>query len=129
MQKKANRESKINAKIMDRPIFSPMCFPFLTFLFSPLFFLFILLLCFLDFADLLFGFSIFFACVSFFSSLLILRISYGLVIVLPPRKFVPDKCCHLWETHLPEQERKLREKNTTVSEVKVVPEDRSHFCH
>lgn len=39
------------------------------------------------------------------------------------------QCCHLWETHLPEQERKLREKNATVSEVKVVPEDRSHFCH
>jgi hypothetical protein len=38
-----------------------------------------LLLCFLDFADLLFVFSIVFFICSFFSSLLILRISNGLV--------------------------------------------------
>jgi len=51
-------------------------FPFLTFLFFP----FILLLRLWDFADLLLGCYIFvFACLSFFSSWLILRISYGLV--------------------------------------------------
>ena len=45
---------------MDKSIFShfsPFCLSFL----FPFFFPFILLLCFLDFADLLFGFSIFFA--------------------------------------------------------------------
>jgi hypothetical protein len=36
-------------------------------------------LCFLDFAELLFGFSIFFACFAFFSSLKKIRISGGLV--------------------------------------------------
>ena len=45
---------------MDKSIFFPHFFPFLSFLFVSFFFPFILLLCFLDFADLLFGFSIFF---------------------------------------------------------------------
>ena len=48
------------------------CFPFLTFLFPP-FFLFYFAFVFLDFAD------FFCICLVFFSSLLILRISYGLV--------------------------------------------------
>ena len=54
-------------------------FPFLYFLFSPFFPLLFCFCVFLDFADLLFGFSFFVAFVSVFSSLLILRISYGLV--------------------------------------------------
>ena len=62
------------------PIFSPFCLSFL-FPFCFLFFPFILLLCFLDFADVLFGFSIFFAFLAFFFKFLKkkIRISYGLV--------------------------------------------------
>ena len=57
------------------PIFSPFCLSFL----FPFFFPFILLLCFLDFADLLFGFSFFLHFSRFFSSFKKIRISYGLV--------------------------------------------------
>ena len=75
--KKTNQESKkhANGQVHWFPIFSLFDFPF----FPPFFPLRFLLLCFLDFADLLFVFSIVFAIVSFFSSLLILRISCGLV--------------------------------------------------
>jgi nicotinamide riboside transporter PnuC len=57
-KQKANLESSINAKKCKwtSPCFSYF-FPFLTFLFSPFFVPSILLLCFLDFADLLFGCS------------------------------------------------------------------------
>ena len=74
--KKTNRESNKNANGQAHFPF----FPFLTFLFLP----FILLLRLWDFADLLLGCSIFvFACLSFFSSWLILRISDGLVNISP----------------------------------------------
>ena len=69
--KKANRKSKKKTtkmqldKSMFFPFFPLFVFPF-CFLFSP----FILLLCFLDFADLLFCFSIFFAFFALFSSCL-----------------------------------------------------------
>ena len=56
-------------------MFSLFDFPFFR-CFSPFYFAFAF---FFDFADLLFGFTIFVAFVSVFSSLLILRISYGLV--------------------------------------------------
>jgi hypothetical protein len=64
-------------------------FPFWLSFFSP----FILLLCFLDFfADLLFVFSIFFLYLSrFFSNLLILRISYGLVNITQLSKWAVAK--------------------------------------
>ena len=65
---------------MDKSIFSHVFSLFDCPFFPPFLPFYFLLLCFLDFADLLFAFSIFFALVSFFfSSLLILRISYGLV--------------------------------------------------
>ena len=72
---------RANKHVNGQVHFFPCFFPFLTVLFFPPFLPFyFLLLCFLDFADLLFGFSIFFCtCLVFFSSLLILRISYGLV--------------------------------------------------
>jgi len=72
--KKTNWENNINAKNIKWT--SHFVFPFLTF--SPCFSPFILLLCFLDFADFLFVCSIFCICIVFFK-LLILRISYGLV--------------------------------------------------
>ena len=65
---KANRESKINAKKCKwtspffSHVFSLFNFPFFAPCFSPL----ILLLCFLDFADLLFAFFHFFMCLVFF---------------------------------------------------------------
>ena len=63
---------------MDKPIVFPS---FLLFVFPVFYhvFPFILLLCFWDFADLLFVRVPFFACVSFFPSLLILRTNNGLV--------------------------------------------------
>ena len=80
--KKMQIESKTSAKNMqmDKSIVSPFCFSLFDFpffpVFSPLFcfcVFWILLICF-------FVFSIFFCmCLVFFSSLLILRISYGLV--------------------------------------------------
>ena len=79
-QKKANRKSKKKATKMqmDKSMFFPF-FPLFVSFFSP----FILLLCFLDFADLLFGFSIFLSFSRFFSSLKKKRISYGLVNIMP----------------------------------------------
>ena len=75
--KKANRKSKINAQ---KCKWTSQCFSnVFPFCFSFLFVPFILLLCFLDFADLLFGFSIFFAFFALFSSLKKIRISGGLV--------------------------------------------------
>ena len=64
---KANRESKINAKQMqvDKSMFSHV-FPFWRSFFFPFFSPSVLFLCFLDFADFLFVFSIFFAFVLFF---------------------------------------------------------------
>jgi hypothetical protein len=67
-KKTANRENKkmqTKCKCMDKSIFSHFC---ISFLFSPFFSPFILLLCFLDFADLLFGFSFFLLLLRFFSS-------------------------------------------------------------
>ena len=64
-KKKANRKSKINAKKMqmDKSFFFLLFFfAFCLSFFSP----FILLLCFLDFADLLFDVSVFFAFILFF---------------------------------------------------------------
>ena len=75
-QKKSNKNA--NGQVHFFPIFSPFCLSFL----FPCFFPFILLLCFLDFADLLFGFSIFFAFFAFFSSFKKIRISYGLVNIM-----------------------------------------------
>ena len=57
------------------PIFSLFCVSFL----FPFFFPFYFALCFLDFADLLFGFSIFLHFSLFFSNFKKIRISYGLV--------------------------------------------------
>ena len=73
--KKQIEKGKINA---NGPVHF---FPFLTFLFSPWFFIY-LLLCFLDFADVLFVSFCFALGLVFFSSLLILRISYGLVKII-----------------------------------------------
>jgi len=58
--------------------FSPM-FPLFDFPFFSLFSHVIVLLCFLDFADLLFGFSFFLLLSRFFSSFNKVRISYALV--------------------------------------------------
>ena len=67
-------------------------FSLFDFTFFPLFFSFILLLSFWDFADLLFAFFRFFCiCLVFFGNLLILRISYGLVnIILDKIRTCPD---------------------------------------
>ena len=79
MGKKRNVKKGKKCEKMDLSIFSPMFslfdFPFFR-CFSPFYFAFAF---FFYFADLLFGFTIFVAFVSVFSSLLILRIRYGLV--------------------------------------------------
>ena len=72
-KKKVKRKSKIHAKEMqiDKSIFVPM-FPLFDFPCFPLVFHVSVLLCFLDFADLLFGCSfLFFAFVAFFFQVLI----------------------------------------------------------
>jgi hypothetical protein len=64
-QKKSKKQNTCKKMQMDKSIFSHFC---ISFLFSPFFSPFILLLCFLDFADLLFGFSFFLLLLRFFSS-------------------------------------------------------------
>ena len=87
---KANRKSKKKQQKCKWtsqffPIFFLFVFPF-CFLFSP----FILLLCFLDFADLLFGFSVFLIFSRFFSSFKQIRRSYGLVNITICWKYLAD---------------------------------------
>ena len=121
--KTKNSKSRKQNKCKWTSPFFPMFFHFLTFLFlSTVFPLLFLLLCFLDFADLLFVFSIFLSICLVFSSLLILRISYGLVNIML-KLLSAISCEHrcvrvrTWQTC---QEGFAENKNAEVDKVRIV---------